>query len=333
MKALVTGGAGFIGSHLAEALLARGDQVIVLDDLSTGRIENVAHLMENPRFQYRIDTVLNEFVVGELTEKADIVFHLAAAVGVKYVVEDPLRAILTNIRGAEVVLEQASRFRKKAVVFSTSEVYGKGNGYPLRESDDRVLGPTEVTRWNYATSKAVDEYLAFAYWQQKGLPVVIVRCFNTCGPRQVGDYGMVIPRFINEALSGEPILVHGDGSQSRCFSYVGDVVRGVLMLASHPGAVGGVFNIGTDEEVTIKELAERVKQLTGSSSPIKFVPYEKVYGGHFEDLKRRVPDLTKIGNLVGYRPQVSLDELLRETIEYCRAERSKAASIAVASGS
>ena len=323
MRALVTGGAGFIGSHLAEALLKRGDQVVVLDDLSTGRIENITHLMENPRFQYRIDTVVNEYVVGELVEKCDIVFHLAAAVGVKYVVENPLRAILTNIRGAEVILEQASRFRRKAIVFSTSEVYGKGNGNPLRESDDRVLGPTEVTRWNYATSKAVDEYLAFAYWQQNGLPVVIVRCFNTCGPRQVGDYGMVIPRFINQALSSEPLTVHGDGSQTRCFSYVGDVVRGVLMLASHPGAVGGVFNIGTDEEVTIEYLAERVRRLTGSNSPIQHIPYEKVYGGRFEDLRRRVPDLKKISDLIGYRPQVTLDELLTETIEYCRAERSR----------
>ncbi len=314
MRVLVTGGAGFIGSHLVEALLGRGDEVWVIDDLSTGREENIAHLMDNPQFHWHYGSVLDKDLVREVMAQCDIVFHLAAAVGVAYVVANPLKSLVTNIKGAEVVLEEASADLKKVILFSSSEVYGKGNGIPLRESDDRVLGPTAVSRWSYATGKAVDEFLALAYWREKGLPTVIVRCFNSCGPRQTGDYGMVVPRFVGQALRGEPITVYGDGQQSRCFSYVGDVVSGVLKLAEHPRAVGQVFNIGTDEEITIEALAHRIKELTGSPSAVVRVPYEEAYDEGFEDMKRRVPNLSKIHSLIDYRPTVSLDELLVLTI-------------------
>jgi UDP-glucose 4-epimerase len=314
MKVLVTGGAGFIGSHLVEALLSRGDEVWVIDDLSTGRRENVTHLEENARFHWCGGSVLDKTLVAETIAQCDLVFHLAAAVGVSYVVKHPLKSLITNIRGAEVVLEEASAERKKVVLFSSSEVYGKGNCVPFKESDDRVLGPTAVSRWSYATGKAVDEFLALAYCREKDLPTVVVRCFNSCGPRQTGDYGMVIPRFITQALLGEPLSVYGDGQQSRCFSYVGDVVRGVLLLAEHSGAIGEVFNIGTDEEITIERLAIKIKEITGSSSRIVYVPYEEAYASGFEDMKRRVPDLSKIGSLVGYSPTISLDELLVLTV-------------------
>jgi UDP-glucose 4-epimerase len=314
MKVLVTGGAGFIGSHLVEALLGRGDEVWVIDDLSTGREENIAHLMDNPRFHWHYGTVLDKNLVREVMAQCDIVFHLAAAVGVAYVVANPLKSLITNIKGAEVVLEEACVDGKKVVLFSSSEVYGKGNGVPLVESDDRVLGPTAVSRWSYATGKAVDEFLALAYWREKDLPTVIVRCFNSCGPRQTGDYGMVVPRFVTQALLGKPITVYGDGKQSRCFSYVGDVVRGVLRLAEHQGAVGEVFNIGTDEEISIEGLARKIKKLAGSESEIVLVPYENAYDQGFEDMMRRVPNLSKIHALVGYAPTVSLDELLELTI-------------------
>ncbi|MFH0778736.1 MAG: GDP-mannose 4,6-dehydratase [Candidatus Eisenbacteria bacterium] len=314
MKVLVTGGAGFIGSHLAEALLSRGDEVWVIDDLSTGRRENISHLEDSPCFHWCWGSVLDRQLVRRIIARCDLVYHLAAAVGVSYVVNNPLKSLITNIRGAEVVLEEAGADCKKVVLFSSSEVYGKGDGVPFKESSDRVLGPTEVSRWSYACGKAVDEFLALAYWREQGLPTVIVRCFNSCGPRQTGDYGMVIPRFVTQALRGEPISVYGDGRQSRCFSYVGDVVGGVLLLADHPGAVGEVFNIGTDEEVTINDLALKIKDMTGSSSEIVHVPYEEAYSPGFEDMRRRVPDLSKIGDLVGYKPSVSLDELLAMTI-------------------
>ncbi|KPJ61625.1 MAG: nucleoside-diphosphate sugar epimerase [Latescibacteria bacterium DG_63] len=314
MKVLVTGGAGFIGSHLVEALLKKGDEVWVIDDLSTGRLENIAHLEGNPRFHWCGGTVLDKKLVAETMAHCELVYHLAAAVGVSYVVKHPLKSLITNIRGAEVVLEEASVERKKVILFSSSEVYGKGNCVPFKESDDRVLGPTAVSRWSYATGKAVDEFLALAYCREKDLPTVIVRCFNSCGPRQTGEYGMVVPRFVTQALLEEPISVYGDGQQSRCFSYVGDVVRGVLLLADHPGAVGEVFNIGTDEEITVEGLAIRIKEITGSCSPIVYVPYEEAYGSGFEDMKRRVPDLSKIGALVGYSPSISLDELLVLTV-------------------
>jgi len=318
MRVLVTGGAGFIGSHLTEALLKRGDEVWVLDDLSTGRRGNIASVASHPRFHATYDSILRRDVVSGLIGQVDVVYHLAAAVGVKYVVENPLHSLQVNVQGTEIVLEETARRHLPLVLFSTSEIYGRGNGHALRESDDRIMGPTTVSRWGYAASKAVDEFLAFAYHRERNLPVVVVRCFNTCGPRQSGEYGMVIPRFVQQALRGEPIVVHGDGQQSRCFSYVGDVVRGVMALIDEPRAVGEIFNIGGEGEISIRELAERIKRMTGSSSPITHVPYEEAYQEGFEDMERRVPDISKIAVLVGYRNTCTLDEILARVIEYER---------------
>ncbi len=319
MRVLVTGGAGFIGSHLVDALLAQGNEVWAVDDLSTGTLDNLKQAAPNPRFHFVEGSVMDPAVVSGLVADVDLVYHLAAAVGVKFVLDNPLRSLLTNIRGTENVLEAANRHgNKKVVLFSSSEVYGKGASVPFRESDDRLLGPTSVLRWSYAASKAVDEFLALGYYHERGLPVVVVRCFNTCGPRQSPHYGMVIPRFVERALRNEPLLVYGDGLQSRCFSSVHDVVRGVLMLAGEPGAHGEVFNIGTMEEVAVAELARRIRDLAGSTSALEYVEYEAIYGSRFEDMQRRVPDLAKIHALVGYEPRISLDDLLRETIEHMR---------------
>ncbi|HVP14585.1 MAG TPA: NAD-dependent epimerase/dehydratase family protein [Terriglobales bacterium] len=314
MRILVTGGAGFIGSHLCEALLERGHEVWALDDLSTGRVENLRSFDRHPRFRFLEDTVLDQPLVNGLVSQCDRVFHLAAAVGVKYVLENPLRSLITNIRGTESVLEACTEHSRRVVVFSSSEVYGKGVIVPFSEDDDRLLGPTHKLRWSYATGKAVDECLAQAYWQLRHLPVTVVRCFNTCGPRQSSAYGMVIPNMIQRALLGQPILVFGDGGQSRCFSAVSDVVRGVIQLADHRGAEGEIYNIGTDEEVTILDLAERIKATCRSDSPVEFVAYEDVYGNSFEDMRRRVPNLEKIREAVGYRPLVRLDQLLELTV-------------------
>lgn len=314
MRVLVTGGAGFIGSHLCEALLHKGSEVWALDDLSTGRLENLRSFERHPQFRFLEGSVTDSALVNGLVAQCDRIYHLAAAVGVKYVLENPLRSLITNIRGTEVVLEACSEHGRKVMVFSSSEVYGKGVSVPFSEDDDRVLGPTHKLRWSYACGKAVDESLAQAYWQQHQLPVVVVRCFNTCGPRQTGAYGMVIPNMITRALRGEPILVFGDGLQSRCFSGVSDVVRGVLLLAESREAEGGVFNVGSDEEVTVLELAQRIRRMCDSKSAIEFVPYEKVYGSSFEDMRRRVPDLAKIGRYVGYRPEITLNYLLEITI-------------------
>ena len=315
MRVLVTGGAGFIGSHLCEALLEQGHEAWALDDLSTGRLENLSTFQRHSRFRFLEGDVRDPGLVKGLVAQADRVFHLAAAVGVKYVLENPLRSLLTNIRGSEVVLEACAEHQRRVVLFSSSEVYGKGVAVPFAENDDRVLGPTHKLRWSYACGKAVDECLAQAYWQQQQLPVTVVRCFNTCGPRQTGAYGMVIPNMVVRALRGEPILVYGDGQQSRCFSAVGDVVRGVLLLADHPSSIGEIYNIGTDEEVTVLELAERIRTKCASQSPIEFVRYEEIYGRSFEDMRRRVPDLNKIRRMVGYRPQITLDMLLDMTIK------------------
>jgi UDP-glucose 4-epimerase len=314
MRVLVTGGAGFIGSHLCEALLNTGAEVWALDDLSTGRLQNLRSFERHPKFRFLEGSVTDSALVNGLVAQCDRVFHLAAAVGVKYVLENPLRSLITNIRGTEVVLEACAEHSRKAMVFSSSEVYGKGVTVPFSEDDDRVMGPTHKLRWSYACGKAVDESLAQAYWQQRQLPVTIVRCFNTCGPRQTGSYGMVIPNMIVRALRHEPILVLGDGQQSRCFSAVSDVVRGVMMLAESKTAEGDVFNVGSDEEVTIVELAQRIRKMCDSKSEVEFVPYEKVYGNSFEDMRRRVPNLTKIYRTVGYRPQSSLNQLLEVTI-------------------
>jgi UDP-glucose 4-epimerase len=325
MRVLITGGAGFIGSHLADAYLERGDEVLILDDLSTGSIENIAHLKRHPRFHYTIDSVHKAQVVAELVDQCDAVFHLAAAVGVKLIVESPVRTIDTNVHGTEVVLAQASKKRKKVLIASTSEVYGLSNQIPFREDGNLVLGASAKGRWSYACSKAIDEFLALAYWRERKLPTVVVRLFNTVGPRQTGRYGMVIPTFVQQALTGRPITVHGNGSQSRCFADVTDVVGALVKLMDHPGAVGEVFNIGSNEEVTIGELAEMVKVLTGSASEIVLIPYEQAYEAGFEDMPRRVPDISKVGRLVGFRPRVSLEEILLRVIAYQR-ERLAAGS-------
>jgi UDP-glucose 4-epimerase len=314
MRILVTGGAGFIGSHLSEALLGRGHEVWALDDLSTGRIENLATFERHPRFRFIQGDVTDSGLVQSLVAPCEQVFHLAAAVGVKYVLENPLRSLLTNIRGTEVVLEAAAAHGRKVMLFSSSEVYGKGVSVPFSEDDDRVMGPTHKLRWSYACGKAVDECLAQSYYQQRQLPVVVVRCFNTCGPRQTAAYGMVIPNMIQRALRDEPILVFGDGRQSRCFSAVSDVVHGALLLAESREAEGDVFNVGTDEEISIHDLAIKIRAMCGSRSAIDFVPYENVYGSSFEDMRRRVPNLAKIERVVGYRPRLSLDQLLELTI-------------------
>ena len=314
MRALLTGGAGFVGSHLSEALLNHGDEVRVLDDLSTGSIDNIQHLKGRKGFEYVIDTVMNERLTAELIDGADVVFHLAAAVGVKLIVEEPVRTIETNVHGTEVVLEHASKKKKLVVIFSTSEVYGKSTAIPFREDTDLVMGPTLKHRWAYACSKALDEFLALAYWKERKLPVIIVRLFNTVGPRQTGQYGMVIPNFVRQALAGAPITVYGDGQQRRAFGYVGDVVEALIKLAQEPRAVGDVFNIGNPEEVSILDLAHRVKALTSSRSDIVFVPYDQAYEAGFEDMPRRVPDLTRIQQLIGYVPTVGLDEILHRVI-------------------
>jgi len=315
MRALLTGGAGFVGSHLSEALLDRGYEVQVLDDLSTGSIDNIQHLKGRRGFDYVIDTVMNEQLTAELVDRADVVFHLAAAVGVKLIVDAPVRTIETNVHGTEVVLKHASKKRKLVVIFSTSEVYGKSPAIPFSEDADLVMGPTSKHRWAYACSKAIDEFLALAYWKERKLPVIIARLFNTVGPRQTGRYGMVIPNFVRQALTGAPITVHGDGRQQRAFGYVGDVVMALIKLIEEPRAVGQVFNIGNTEEISILDLAHRVKTLANSSSEIVLVPYDQAYEAGFEDMPRRVPDLTKINRLVGYVPVVGLDEILVRVIK------------------
>ena len=318
MKALITGGAGFIGSHLAERLLQSGHEVMILDNLSTGSIENIAHLKAVPGFHYTIDTVTNDPVVAELVDQSDVVFHLAAAVGVKLIVEQPVHTIETNVHGTEVVLKHANKKKKLVFIASTSEVYGKSTDIPFREAADLVLGPSDKHRWAYACSKLIDEFLALAYSKEKRLPVVIVRLFNTVGPRQTGQYGMVLPTFVRQALAGRPITVFGDGTQSRSFTYVGDVVGALIGLAQEPRAVGEVFNIGNTGEVTIRALAERVKALTRSDSPIHLVPYDEAYEAGFEDMPRRVPDISKIRDLIGYRPTLALDDIIRSVIEHVR---------------
>jgi nucleoside-diphosphate-sugar epimerase len=318
MRALITGGAGFIGSHLAEALLEGGHQVLVLDNLSTGSIDNIAHLKGRPGFEYTVDTITNEPLLAELIDRSDVVFHLAAAVGVKLIVEEPVHTIETNVHGTEVVLKHSNKKKKLVFIASTSEVYGKSQAVPFSEDADLVLGPTPKHRWAYACSKAIDEFLALAYWKEKKLPVIIVRFFNTVGPRQTGQYGMVVPTFVRQALAGHPITVFGDGTQSRSFTYVGDVVGALVALMTEPAAVGQVFNIGNGNEISIRALAEKVKALTGSSSDIVMVPYDQAYESGFEDMPRRVPDISKIRNLIGYQPRVDLETILLKVIEHFR---------------
>lgn len=318
MRVLITGGAGFIGSHLADAYLQRGDEVSVIDDLSTGSIDNIQHLKSNPKFQYTIDSVHNQPVTAELVDHCDIVVHLAAAVGVKLIVESPVRTIETNVRGTEVVLALANKKQKRVLIASTSEVYGLSMDVPFKEDGNLVMGATTKGRWSYACSKAIDEFLALAYWREKKLPTTIVRLFNTVGPRQTGRYGMVIPTFVKQALAGRPITVYGNGKQTRCFGYVGDVVGALIKLMDTNDSVGQVFNIGSSEEISILQLAEKVKKLTHSDSEIVFVPYDEAYEEGFEDMPRRVPDTSKINKLVGFKPEMTLDGILETVISFHR---------------
>jgi UDP-glucose 4-epimerase len=316
LRVLITGGSGFIGSHLADAYLERGDEVFIIDDLSTGSIDNIQQAKRNPRFHYTIDSVQNYPVLAELVDTCDVVFHLAAAVGVKLIVESPVRTIETNVRGTEIVLAAANKKKKKVLVASTSEVYGLSDQVPFREDGNLVMGATTKGRWSYACSKAIDEFLALAYWREKKLPTIVVRLFNTVGPRQTGQYGMVIPTLVKQALAGRPLTVYGDGSQTRCFGYVGDIIGALMALMDHDDAVGQVFNIGSNEEISIGKLAERIRELTGSSSEIVHIPYSEAYEEGFEDMPRRVPDIGKIGKLVGFEPKTGLDGILRQVIAY-----------------
>ncbi len=315
MHALVTGGAGFIGSHLCEALLARGDRVTALDDLSTGSLENVSGAQDDDNFQLVVGSILDETLVDKLVERADVVYHLAAAVGVSLIVEHPLESMRTNIKGTEIVFDMAGRYRKKTLVTSTSEIYGKNAEGPLKEEDDRILGSPLKSRWSYSTAKALDEILAYIYFKEKRLPTVIVRLFNTIGPRQTGHYGMVVPRFVGQALAGEPITVYGTGAQSRCFLCVHDAVEAMIGLMETPAAEGAVVNIGSSSEITIEALAQRVIEIVGSDSPIEHIPYDQAYEEGFEDMERRVPDCTRARRLVGFEPKYALDEIIKMILE------------------
>lgn len=321
MHVFVTGGAGFVGSHFVDRLLSRGDDVVVIDDLSTGRRENLADHAKNPRLTFLHDTILNRAIVEREVKRADLVLHLAAAVGVKYVIDNPLHSLQVNVVGTEVVLETVAAHKVKTVMFSTSEVYGKQTQVPFGETDDRVLGAVTSHRWNYAIAKTLDEIFALAYHKERGLPVIVVRLFNTCGPRQSGQYGMVVPRFVEQALEGKPITIYGDGAQSRCFGSVFDVLDGVMALLDDPRAVGEIFNVGNDEEVSIRGLAERILTLTESSSVLQYVPYEVAYEVGFEDMQRRIPDLRKIKEWVGYNPKRGLEEILQSVIRDLRSRR------------
>jgi UDP-glucose 4-epimerase len=323
---LITGGAGFIGSHLSEGLLARGDHVVAMDNLSTGRLANLDKIGSHPNFRFVQGSVLDELAVDELVHETDVVVHLAAAVGVKLVVEQPLRSFTTNIRGSETVIGAAHRYRHKVFIASTSEVYGKNDG-PLSETDDRVLGPPSIARWAYSISKSVDEILAYAYHHERGLPMVIARFFNTVGPRQSPAYGMVIPRLVRQAIAGEPMTVFGDGEQSRCFCHVSDVVDGVLRLLDADDAIGEAFNLGSTEEITILDLARRIKEKTGSASEIKLIPYDEAYERGFEDMRRRVPDTSKVTAATGWTPQYTLDAILDDVIAEARAESAGEAEL------
>ena len=322
MKVLITGGAGFIGSHLAEKYLERGDDVYIIDDLSTGTLENIKHLQEDKNHRDKlfvtIDSILNHDVMLGLVGTCDVVLHMAAAVGVQYILENPLSSIVTNIKGTEEVLELCNKFRKKVLIASTSEVYGKHTHAPLVETDNIIYGPSTKFRWSYAAAKLMDEFTSLAYYRTKKLPVAIIRLFNTVGPRQTGRYGMVIPRFVQQALRNEAITVYGDGTQTRTFTYVGDVVDAITKLVECPDAIGDVTNIGGVEEITIGSLAERVKKLSNSSSKIKFIPYEEAYTKDFEDMQRRVPSIEKIEKLINWKPLTNLDDILNKVIDYYR---------------
>ena len=328
MKILITGGAGFIGSHLADACIARGDEVFIIDDLSTGSLDNVDQLANHPRFHCTIDSVRNEPLLEELVDECDVIFHLAAAVGVKLIVESPVRTIETNVRGTEDVLAAASRENKRLLIASTSEVYGLSEAVPFREDGNLVMGATTKGRWSYACSKAIDEFLALAYHHEKKLPAIVTRLFNTVGPRQIGRYGMVVPTLVSQALEGKPLTVYGSGKQTRCFAFVADVVKSLLLLMDHPDSAGQVFNIGSTQEVSITQLAQRVLALTGSRSEIVYVPYSEAYEEGFEDMPRRVPDTSKAQRFIGFTPQTPLDDILRAVIRDRSQRKPESASLA-----
>lgn len=328
MRFLITGGAGFIGSHLSERLLDRGDHVVLLDNLSTGSMENIRHLKNSKRMEYHLDSIENRQLIAELVDDADVIVHLAAAVGVRLIVESPVRTIETNVNGTQLILETAAKKRKLVLTASTSEVYGKSTQVPFREEADLVLGPTTKGRWSYAASKALDEFLALSYWKEKKVPVIVVRLFNTVGPRQTGRYGMVLPNFVQQALDNAPITIFGDGKQSRCFCDVRDTVQALIKLIDSEGAVGEVVNIGNTEEITIEDLAQRVKQRTGSSSPVEFIPYDRAYEPGFEDMMRRVPCVDKLEAITGFRPQTPLNEIIDRVASYIREKQGATSRVA-----
>jgi UDP-glucose 4-epimerase len=327
MRVLITGGAGFIGSYLAEALVARGDEAFVLDDMSTGRPENLGALAGDPRLSLVVGSILDAALVEKYVERVDQVYHLAAAVGVKLIVERPLDCLRTNVAGTEIVVEQAARYQKKLLLTSSSEIYGKNAGGPLHEDDDRILGSPLKSRWSYSTAKALDEILAYTYWKESGLPVAIARLFNAVGARQTGAYGMVIPRFVAQAMAGEPVTVYGDGSQTRCFCHVSDIVRGLIALMDEPRAEGTVVNLGSSEEISMTGLAERVIALVGSASTVAYIPYDQAYEAGFEDMQRRVPDTSRARDLIGWRPTMGLDDVIRDVIS---AEIARVGGLAAA---
>jgi UDP-glucose 4-epimerase len=320
MEALITGGAGFIGSHLSDKLISNGYKVTILDDLSTGKMGNITHLENNDNFKLVIGTILNDRLVDKLVENCDLIFHLAAAVGVELIVKKPMESLTTNIKGSEIVLEMAYRYHKKVLITSTSEIYGKNVNGPLKEDDDRILGSPLKTRWSYSTAKAVDEMLAYIYWKEKSVPSVIVRLFNTVGPRQTGSYGMVMPRFISQALKNEPVTVYGDGKQSRCFIHVKDVVDALVKLIEEPKAVGEVFNIGSQEEISIEQLAKEIIKFTGSQSKVEYVSYKTAYEEGFEDMQRRVPDISKINKIIGFKPTCNLAGIIKDIVGYLKSK-------------
>jgi UDP-glucose 4-epimerase len=319
MRALITGGAGFIGSHLADSLVERGDRVVLLDDLSTGRLANIEHLNGRPDVEFVLGSILNSDLVDHVVSGVDAVFHLAAAVGVNLIVEKPLESLITNIRGTETVIEKAHKYGKRTLVMSTSEIYGKNTSDSLSEDDDRILGSPLKSRWSYSEAKAIDEILAYTYWREKGLETVIIRLFNTVGPRQTGSYGMVIPRFVGQALKNQPITIFGDGTQTRCFCHVSDIVDGVLALSEHPEAFGKVFNLGGNQEVSISDLARQVVELVGSESELEFISYDAAYEEGFEDMTRRVPNTTRARQLVGFEPLIKLEDMIQSVIDDQRA--------------
>jgi len=332
MKVLITGGAGFIGSHLAERYLNQEDDVFVIDDLSTGSIDNIRHLKAHKRFEYVLDSVENRQLTAELVDECDVIFHLAAAVGVRLIVESPVRTIETNVRATELVLELAAKKKKRVLITSTSEVYGKRTQMPFREDDDLLMGPSSKGRWSYACSKALDEFLALAYWKEKRVPTTVVRLFNTVGPRQTGRYGMVVPNFVRQALLSEDITIYGDGTQRRCFLHVSDAVDALMALMPQTSAVGEVYNIGSPEEISIRELAEKVKAMTDSPSKIVYIPYSEAYEEGFEDMLRRVPDVSKLHALTGFEPQHALKDILQDVIAYARRQIAQEDKVLVTAG-